>query len=265
MISITDAQLNAWLAGFILPLARILGLIMVAPGFGHNSVPARVKIGLGIFITLAISPTLSVMEPIALYSFQGLLTLAMQTMIGIAMGFIMQLVFAAVEMAGELIGLQMGIGFATLYDPNNSAGSGIVSQLLSWLALLAFFATNAHLALIATLTDSFQALPITPHLVPGMGMGMKTVANSASVIFQSGVQLALPIIAVLLLTNIVLAVLTRSAPQMNIFAIGFPVTLGIGLIMLDLALPYYAAQTGALFQNSLASIENFLQVLGTGQ
>jgi flagellar biosynthesis protein FliR len=256
MIHVTDAQLNAWLVGFILPLARILGLIMVAPGFGHNSVPAQAKIGLGVFITLAISPTLPAIEPIALYSFQGLVTLAMQTLIGIAMGFVMQLVFAAVEMAGDLIGLQMGIGFATLYDPNTASDSGVVSQFLSWLALLAFFATNAHLALIGTLAESFQALPITPHLLSGSGM--KTIADSASVVFQAGLQLALPIIAVLLLTNIVLAVLTRSAPQMNIFAIGFPVTLGIGLIMLDLALPYYATQTNALFQNTLESMNTLI-------
>jgi len=253
MLTFTDAQLNACLAGFILPLARILGLIMVAPGFGHNSVPARVKIGLGIFIALAIMPNLPAIEPMTLYSFPGLITLAMQTLIGVAMGFIMQMVFAAVEMAGELIGLQMGIGFATLYDPNNSAGSGVVSQFLSWLALLVFFATDAHLALIGTLTESFHALPITPHLLSGAGM--KAVADGASLIFQSGIQLALPIIAVLLLTNIVLAVLTRSAPQMNIFAIGFPVTLGVGLIMLDMALPYYATQTSILFQTTLQVIQ----------
>lgn len=252
MVSISDAQLNAWLAGFILPLARILGLIMVAPGFGHNSVPARVKIGLGVFITLSIMPTLPAMDTITLYSFQGLVALAMQTLIGIAMGFVMQLVFAAVEMAGELIGLQMGIGFATLYDPNNTAGSGVVSQFLSWLALLAFFAANVHLALIGTLAESFQALPVTPHALPASGM--KAIAASASIVFQAGVQLALPIIAILLLTNIVLAVLTRSAPQMNIFAIGFPVTLGIGLIMLYLALPYYAGATYALFQSTLESM-----------
>jgi flagellar biosynthesis protein FliR len=253
MISITDAQLNAWLAGFMLPLARILGLIMVAPGFGHVSVPARVKIGLGLFITLTVMPTLPEIAPIMLFSLQGLIALAMQTLIGVAMGFIMQLVFSAVEMTGELIGMQMGLSFATLYDPNNSAGSGVVNQLLSWLALLAFFATNAHLALLMTLTDSFHALPVAPHVLSGEGM--KGLADGAAIIFQAGVQLALPIIAVLLMTSIVLAVLTRSAPQMNIFAIGFPVTLGVGLIMLYIALPFYASPTSALFQAALATMQ----------
>jgi flagellar biosynthetic protein FliR len=156
-------------------------------------------------------------------------------------------------MAGDLIGLQMGIGFATFFDPDNTAGSGVVSQFLGWLALLAFFATNAHLALIGTLTESFQALPVSPQLLAGTGL--KAVADGASVVFQAGVQLALPLIAVLLMTNIVLAVLTRSAPQMNIFAIGFPITLGVGLLVLDLALPYYAAQTNSLFQATLESIQ----------
>ncbi len=253
MISVTDAQLNAWLVSFMLPLARILGLIMVAPGFGHADVPNRVKIGLGIFITLAIAPALPPIASFDLFSFQGLLALAIQILVGVAMGLIMQMAFAAVTMAGELIGLQMGIGFATFYDPDNTAGSAVISQFLSWLALLAFFATNVHLALIGTLTESFHALPVSPQLLGGAGL--KAVADGASVIFQAGVQLALPIIAVLLMTNIVLAVLTRSAPQMNIFAIGFPITLGVGLLLLDLTLPYYAGQTEALFQSALESMQ----------
>jgi flagellar biosynthetic protein FliR len=159
-------------------------------------------------------------------------------------------------MAGELIGLQMGIGFATFYDPDNTAGSSVVSQFLGWLALLAFFAANAHLALIGTLAESFHALPVRPQLLAGTGL--KTVADGAAIVFQAGVQLALPIIAVLLMTNIVLAVLTRSAPQMNIFAIGFPITLGVGLLVLDLALPYYAGQTEAMFQSALEAIQNVL-------
>ncbi len=253
MISFTDAQLNAWLVSFMLPLARILGLIMVAPGFGHVDVPGQVKIGLGIFITLAIAPALPPIVSVNLFSFQGLLALAIQILVGVAMALTMQMVFAAVTMAGELIGLQMGIGFATFYDPESAGESSVVSQFLGWLALLAFFATNAHLALLATLTESFQALPVSPQLLAGTGL--KTVADGASVVFQAGVQLALPIIAVLLMTNIVLAVLTRSAPQMNIFAIGFPITLGVGLLVLDLTLPYYAAQTNSLFQVALESVQ----------
>jgi flagellar biosynthetic protein FliR len=259
MISLTDAQLNAWLISFIWPLTRILGLIMVAPVFGHRAVPARVKIGLGIFIALIIAPTLPPMPDVGLGSWHGLFILVQQLLIGIAIGFIMRVVFAAVEAAGEIVGLQMGLGFASFFDPQSAGQTLVLARFFNILAILVFLAVNAHLLLLGVLVDSFQSLPVSTQ--PLSAAGFFNVAAFGSTVFAVGLQLALPLIAILLMTNLSLGILTRSAPQLNIFAIGFPITLGVGLIVLDLTLPYFAPQLEQLIQNGLKASGMVIQAL----
>ncbi len=249
MISLTDAQLNAWLISFIWPLTRILGLLMVAPIFGHRAVPGRVKIGLGVFIALIIAPTLPPMPDVGLGSWHGLFILVQQFLIGVAIGFTMRVVFAAVEAAGEIVGLQMGLGFASFFDPQSAGQTLVLARFFNMLAALVFLAINAHLLLIGILVESFQSLPISTQ--PLSAIGFFNVASFGSTIFAVGLQLALPIIAILLMTNLALGILTRSAPQLNIFAIGFPITLGVGLIVLNITLPYFAPQFELLIQNGL--------------
>ena len=262
MISLTDAQLNAWLINFIWPLTRILGLIMVAPVFGHRAVPARVKIGLGIFIALIIAPTLPPMPDVGLGSWHGLLILVQQLLIGVAIGFIMRVVFAAVEAAGEIVGLQMGLGFASFFDPQSAGQTLVIARFFNMLALLVFLAVNAHLLLIGVLVDSFQSLPISPQ--PLSAAGFYNVAAFGSTVFAVGLQLALPLIAILLMTNLSLGILTRSAPQLNIFAIGFPITLGVGLIVLDITLPYFVPQLEQMLQNGFQATTMVIQTLRPG-
>lgn len=262
MISLTDAQLNTWLINFIWPLTRILGLIMVAPVFGHRAVPGRVKIGLGIFIALIIAPTLPPMPDVSLGSWHGLFILVQQLLIGIAIGFIMRIVFAAVEAAGEIVGLQMGLGFASFFDPQSAGQTLVLARFFNMLALLVFLAVNAHLLLIGVLVDSFQTLPISPQ--PLSAAGFYNVAAFGSTVFAVGLQLALPLIAILLMTNLSLGILTRSAPQLNIFAIGFPITLGVGLIVLDLTLPYFVPQLEQMLQNGFQATTMLIQTLRPG-
>ena len=262
MISLTDAQLNAWLINFIWPLTRILGLIMVAPVFGHRSVPGRVKIGLGIFIALIIAPTLPPMPDVSLGSWHGLFILVQQLLIGVAIGFIMRIVFAAVEAAGEIVGLQMGLGFASFFDPQSAGQTLVLARFFNMLALLIFLAVNAHLLLLGVLVDSFQSLPISPQ--PLSAAGFYNVAAFGSTVFAVGLQLALPVIAIMLMTNLSLGILTRSAPQLNIFAIGFPITLGVGLIVLDLTLPYFAPQLEQSIQNGFKATAMVIQTLRPG-
>lgn len=259
MISLTDAQLNAWLISFIWPLTRILGLIMVAPVFGHSSVPRRVKIGLGVFIALIIAPTLPPMPDVGLGSWHGLFILIQQLLIGMAIGFIMRVVFAAVEAAGEIVGLQMGLGFASFFDPQSAGQTIVISQFFNLLASLLFLAVNAHLLLLGILVESFKSLPISPQ--PLSTAGFYSVANYGSVVFSVGLQLALPLIAILLMTNLALGILTRSAPQLNIFAIGFPITLGVGLIALDITLPYFTPQFEHMFRNGFAATTAVIRAL----
>ncbi|NTV86700.1 MAG: flagellar biosynthetic protein FliR [Burkholderiaceae bacterium] len=262
MISLTDAQLNAWLINFIWPLTRILGLIMVAPVFGHRAVPARVKIGLGIFIALIISPTLPPMPDVGLGSWHGLFILVQQLLIGMAIGFIMRVIFAAVEAAGEIVGLQMGLGFASFFDPQSAGQTLVLARFFNMLAALLFLAVNAHLLLLGVLVDSFHGLPISTQ--PLSAAGFYNVAAFGSNVFAIGLQLALPLIAILLMTNLALGILTRSAPQLNIFAIGFPITLGVGLIVLDITLPYFAPQLEHMIQNGLKASALIIQTLRPG-
>jgi flagellar biosynthetic protein FliR len=262
MISFTDAQLNAWLISFIWPLTRILGLLMVAPAFGHRSVPARVKIGLGIFITLTVAPTLPPMPDVGLGSWHGLFILVQQLLIGIAIGFVMRIVFAAIEAAGEIVGLQMGLGFASFFDPQSAGQTLVLARFFSMLATLIFLAVNAHLLLLGTLVESFQTLPIG--IQPLSAAGFYNLAAFGSSVFAVGLQLSLPLITIMLMTNLSLGILTRSAPQHNIFAIGFPITLSVGLLLLNFTMPYFVPQLEQVIRNGFDAVTLLIQTLHPG-
>jgi flagellar biosynthetic protein FliR len=174
------------------------------------------------------------------------------------MGFAMRIVFAGVEMAGEIISLTMGLGFATFFDPQSQGRSSAISQFLSLLVLMIYLAANVHLMMIAALCDSFNTLPIAAG--PMGAHSMQTMATWGGIIFTAGVQLSLPIVAALLITNAALGILTRAAPQLNIFGIGFPIALGAGLIMISLALPYLTSPFGRLLQDGIDQIQRITAV-----
>jgi flagellar biosynthetic protein FliR len=251
MISVTSAQLNAWLAAFAWPLARILALIASAPVIGNPSVPASIKIGLGLLIAVLVAPLVPSPADINPASADGLLILAQQVLIGLAMGFAMQLVFHAAEMAGEFVGLQMGLGFATLYDASVPGMIPVIGQFLGVVVSLAFLAVDGHLLLISALVESFQVLPLAPLSAPA---GLRALAEWGGSIFSFGLALSLPLLAALLITNLALGVLTRAAPQLNIFAVGFPLTILIGFLGLALALPYFAPTLERMFSDGLAQM-----------
>lgn len=252
MISLTSAQLDAWIAAFFFPLARILALLAAAPPFSNASVPMNIKLAIGLAISLALSPALPPMPPVSPGSGEGLLILAQQMLIGTAMGFAMRLTVATIDYAGEVIGLQMGLGFATFYDPDNTSQTPVLSEILSLLGLLVLLSINGHLMILATLVESFSALPIGgPFLTSG---SWSNLARAGAIIFSSGLMLALPVVCALLITNLALGVLTRAAPQLNLFAVGFPLTLAGGFIMLILSLNYLAEPLTKLFEHGLQSM-----------
>lgn len=256
MLTVTSAQLEAWMAALLWPLTRVLAVLAAAPVLGQVRVHSRVRIGLAIGIVLVISPSLPPMPQVAPGSAMGMLILAYQVIIGLAIGFALRLVFVAVEMAGDLIGLQMGLGFAMFYDPGNVQHTPILGQFLGLLATLIFLSINGHLLIVSALIESFHTLPIT--LEPMPGGFFHTLARHGTIIFAAGLQLALPLIVTMLVVNLALGVLTRAAPQLNIFAVGFPVTLAIGFAVLLLTLPYFAP----LFQRLLDQGFRFVAGLG---
>lgn len=259
MISITSAELYTWIASFIWPLTRILGLIAVAPLFGNVSVPARLKIALGAMLAIIIAPTVPAGPALDPMSMPGVLILAQQLVIGLAMGFAMRIVFAAVEIAGEISGMTMGLGFATFFDPQSRGRSSAISQFLALLTLMIYLATNLHLVLLSTLAQSFTTLPISGGSLSGAGF--QQLVGWAGRIFSAGVQLSLPIVAALLMTNIALGILTRAAPQLNLFGIGFPITIGVGFLMIMLVLPYLATPIVNLMQEGIMSINQITTAL----
>lgn len=245
MISITSDQYILWINSFIWPLTRILGLIAIVPVFGSTSIPVIIKIGFGVMLALIVAPTLHNVPHIDPISLAGMMILIQQFIVGVAMGFTIQIIFTSVDLAGNIIGMSMGLGFASFYDPQTNGSTPAISQFLTLVATILFLSLNMHLVLLSALVDSFNTLPIGTELAPGV---WKSIVTTGSLIFSSGLQLALPIVTALLVTNIALGILTRAAPQLNLFGIGFPVTMAVGFLMIYIVIPYMAAPLQKLFE-----------------
>lgn len=245
MVSISSELLQTWIISLLWPLTRVLGVIAAAPIYNHTAIPNQVKLGFGIMLTLIIVPTLPPLPQFEIFSFQGLLILVQQLIIGLAIGFSMRLVFSAVEMAGQLIGMSMGLGFASFFDPQSQGQSTAVNQFLVLLAMLIFLSLDGHLLVVTAVANSFITMPIA---LGGAGINPMKIAMWGETIFSTGLLLAMPAVAALLITNMALGILTRTAPQLNLFGIGFPVTLSIGFVVLALSLP-----------GMLKPIENFIE------
>lgn len=252
MIAVTSAQLDAWLAAFLFPLARVLGLFFVAPIFSNMVIPQPIKLAAGLVVTLAIIPVLPPMPEVAVGSWAGLSLIARQVLIGVLLGFSLRIAFFAVDMAGQLIGLQMGLSFAIFYDPLNAAQTPVLSELFGLLALLSFLALDGHLLSLALLAQSFTLLPVAASPL-GENAFSAFVAWGAT-IFSAGLLLALPLIAALLIANIAMGVLSRVAPQLNLFAVGFPVTIVTGFLVTMVSLPYFSAALQRLFEQSFQAM-----------
>ena len=252
MISIASGQIDAWIVAFIFPLSRILGFIAMAPLWSTAGVPKRIRLTIGIAITVALAPGLPPMPEVQPASPAGLWIMAQQMLIGIGMGFAAKIVFTAFLFAGEFIGSQMGLGFATFYDPLNASQTPVIAEFMNLVALLLFLSLNGHLLYLATLAQSFSAIPIS-NVPVGAGSWLN-IAELGSKIFSAGLLLSLPIMAALMITNVALAVLTRAAPQLNLFALGFPLTLIGGFLILAISLNYLAPPFQGIFQVGLEAM-----------
>ena len=226
----------------------MLGVLAVAPVFSSRGLPNQVKIGLGILLTLIIAPTLPPLPAIGIFSAQGLLILVEQLVIGLAIGFCVRIVFAAVDMAGQMAGMTMGLGFASFYDPQTQGQTTSLNQFFVLLATLVFLAMNGHLMLIQALADSFVSFPIGS----AQQVNALAIVQWSGKIFSAGLLLALPVTAALLITNMALGILTRTAPQLNLFGIGFPITLGMGFLMVAWTLPDMLPPLQQLIEETLA-------------
>lgn len=235
MVTFTEAQLMAWLSPLLWPLLRVLGLFSTAPVFSSRAFPVRVRIGLALLVAFSAQATLDAQPVIGVESADALGTLVQQVGIGMAIGFTVRLVFAAVEFAGELVGLQMGLNFAAFFDPMSNAQSSAMSRFLNNIAVLLFVAVNGHLLVLMAVLKSFDAFPVGGSVLDAFAR--VRIHELGAELFSTALWLALPMIGLLLFVNVALGIISRVAPQMNIFSLGFPVTLTAGLGGIALVLP----------------------------
>lgn len=259
MISVTIDQLYTWINTFIWPFMRIAAMVGSAPLLSESAIPARVKVGLSVLLTLIVAPTLGPMPALATASWSALWIMGQQILIGLALGLTMRIVFAAVQTAGEYMGMQMGLAFASFFDPATGSNTAVLSRILNTVALLAFIAMNGHLLMIGGLVRTFEVLPITglPLDVNGWGVLMEWSRQ----IMVSGLLLALPVMVVLLTISLSLGILNRTAQQLSIFAVGFPISLTVGLTILAVVLPQISPFLERLFQEGYDTMGRVVEAL----
>ncbi len=252
---ITGTELTALVGSFLWPLFRVSAVVMSAPIFGAKTVPARAKLMVSLAITAMIVPLLPAMPQVEVFSLQGLYVTANQILIGIAIGFTTQLVFSAIIMAGQIIAMQMGLGFSLMVDPQNGQQAPVLSQFYVIMVMLVYLSLNGHLVLIQIVLDGFQTLPIA---VTGLSTSsLWQIVSWGSYVFSGAIGIAIPAIASLLVVNLSFGIMTRAAPQLNIFAIGFPVTMILGFSLVLLTISNIAPQSNTLFLDVYQTIRGF--------
>lgn len=228
------SAIMTYVSDFMWPFARVSGLLMVAPILGSAYIPVSIKILIAVAITIFIVPLIQTPTSVDPLSIFGLVLLAQQILIGIIIGTIIQIVFNAVTIAGENIAMTMGLGFAHMTDPVNGITIPVISQLLTVVASLYFLALNGHIALINMLVSSFDVLPFTELFSIN---NLMAVAEWGGRMFIGAVLISIPAVTALLVVNIAMGLMTRVAPQMNIFSVGFPLTMMLGFIFILVSIP----------------------------
>ncbi|MCC5881514.1 MAG: flagellar biosynthetic protein FliR [Halomonas sp.] len=259
MIEVTFDQLHGWLVLLLWPFVRILAFFQAAPLWGHSSVPNQAKVGLAFLITLVIAPVLPPMPDVPIMSWAGFGIMVEQMLIGIAIGLVMHVVFAVVQAAGEFIGLQMGLAFATFFDTGSGTNTMILSRIFFMITLLMFLALGGHLMVLEALVSSFYGLPI------GIGSfnpaAFEMLVRYGGTIFVAGMSLALPLVGSLLIINLAMGILNRSAPQLTVFNIGFPTSLTVGLVLLMVLMTDMSRFLQRLFSNGIQFIYSLIEAL----
>lgn len=255
-MNINYDQLVNELVWYLLPIFRVAAFVMAAPILSTAMIPMNVRVILSVAITVAIFPSLTPDISIDPVSLEMVLLILQQVLIGVSLGFVMQFIFAAVVMGGQIIGMQMGLGFAQMMDPQTGVSVPVVSQFYNIIAVLLFLSINGHLVLIQILGESFNVLPIG-------GVGMPLSAIEALVyysawVFSGALIMVLPAVVALLMINMVMGVMTRATPQMNIFAVGFSITITAGFIVIMVTLSTALPQLSMLFNEGFSFMRDMM-------
>ncbi|MEA2080871.1 MAG: flagellar biosynthetic protein FliR [Pseudomonadota bacterium] len=251
----TSADIGTWIGSLVWPFTRIAAMLAIAPIFGARMVPQRARLAIALLLTWIVLPLLPEVPALDPLSLSGALVTAQQLIIGLAIGFSLQLVFATLVIAGQSIAMGMGLGFAQMVDPQNGVNVPVIGQYYVVVATLLFLALNGHLALIQVLVDSFQSLPVGVDALTREDF--RGIAYWGVRMFADAIMVALPAVASILLVNLAFGVVSRSAPQLNVFGVGFPVTLTLGFVVLVFAVANLLPQMQHLIDGAFTSLAQF--------
>lgn len=249
MFTFSETQLTAWLSPLLWPFLRTLAVLTSAPVLSSRTFPLRARIGLAFFVALAAQPTLGAQPVIGINDPQALGAVLQQVGVGLAIGLTVQIVFAAVGLAGEVAGFQMGLSFASFFDPSLNNQSSAVARFFGQMTLFLFVVLNGPLLLLMAVLKSFETFAVDQNFLKALER--MPVVDLGANLFASGLWIALPMVGVLMFANLALGIVSRVAPQMNIYAIGFPVTLSVGLIGMAVTVPMLDEPVMALMQRAL--------------
>ncbi|VAX10859.1 Flagellar biosynthesis protein FliR [hydrothermal vent metagenome] len=255
----TEAAIATWLASFLWPLMRISAVFVAAPIFASRQVPVRWRAALALVITWIVMPVLPPAPVVETFSHDAAMIAMQQIAIGVFIGFVLQMVFAALVFGGQVMAYSMGLGFASMMDPQNGVQVPVVSQYYMILATLAFLVLNGHLILIELMIDSFTTLPIA---VDGLTRNtLWEIASWGGRIFAGGLLMSLPVVTALLLVNLGMGIIARAAPQLNIFAVGFPMAMLIGFLLMWVTIPDVLHNFGLLVNEGFQMIMSNLGIV----
>ena len=259
-MAFSEEQLLLWLAAFIWPMIRIGAFLASSPIINSRQTPVMFRLSLLLVLTWLVMPLVPPPLPVEVFSSEAFLMVLQQILIGVAMGFILQMVFGALIFGGQVMAYSMGLGFASMMDPQNGVQVPVVSQFYLIMATLAFLVLDVHLILIELLIESFHTFPVA---VDGISRnGLKEIVGWGSRMFGGGLLMALPVMAALLLVNLGMGIIGRAAPQLNIFAVGFPISMLIGFVLIWITLPNVMTIFEDFMAEGLTLIRHILSIGG---
>lgn len=250
------ADVMGFLLQGLFAMLRVGAFVISAPVFAARFVPLPVRIIVAVVLTIPVITAVPMPDPKTLASLRVVPMIAVELALGIAAGLVLQILFASATMAGDWIAATAGLSFAAQMDPNTGGQSPIVAQLLFLLLLGLFLAENGHLAAIRLVVESYAYIPPGGAFEPGALTG--TGLGAAGVLFEVAAAIMLPVVSILLIVNVVIGVITRSAPQMNLFSFGFPLMLLTAVGLLFLTVPSLGHAMAALFPRALEMLAQIL-------
>ncbi|MHA7815431.1 MAG: flagellar biosynthetic protein FliR [Pseudohaliea sp.] len=254
--ALDEGALLEWLGQFAWALFRIAGMFMVAPVFGARYIPARIRVALAFASALVLFPLLPAAPAVEPFSLAGIVLALEQVLIGVALGFVLQLVFDAIVIGIQTVSMSMGLGFAVFLDSQNGVQVPVLSQLHLLLAMLLFLSFDGHLMLVQLLADSFRVLPIGAGALNADAFWL--VASRGSALFLGALKIALPAATAILIVNLSIGVISRAAPTLNLFAIGLPLTMLVGFLVMFATMPTLQGSLLFLLEQAMLAADRLL-------